>query len=158
MRVLYTSRMSRARGSLSTVTEKRELYRVWSSFFVLSVAFNLPVIAYPRVRYERILSFIRIRCVRPREGANLIHLDRYTVNQRLLLRSRGYWNGAGTKGRRRVDLRRWGAHSLTRAFSASLSFSLSSLHLVLSPAHPSFSRWRSTAVPSAYVDDYRDET
>jgi len=24
------------------------------------------------------------------EGANLIHLDRYTVNQRLLLRSRGY--------------------------------------------------------------------
>jgi len=25
-----------------------------------------------------------------RQGANLIHLDRYTVNQRLLLRSQGY--------------------------------------------------------------------
>lgn len=90
-----------------------------------------------------------------RQGANLIHLDRYTVNQRLLLRSRGIlkwgWDGGTSKSRftkmRRAQLNSRSPPPLS--VCPLFPFSLAPRPHCLGDDLP--------AVP-AHVDDYRDET
>lgn len=151
MCVLYTSRVSRARGSLSTVTEKRELYRVWSSFFVLSVAFNLRDCISPCPVWKDTLVHPYTmreasgRC-KPHTPGSLHRESAIAFTKPRILK--WGWDEGTSKGRF-TKMRR------AQFNSRSPPLSFSPLHRPLPRSPPSW--WRPSAVP-AYVDDYRDET